>query len=185
MIAKNKEEQLNYFRNSVAMTVTLISFGMMFATLFLGYMLVRFNAQSWPPIEMERLPKLLPFISTLVMIGSSLSFIKFEKGSNKKLYWFITVLLGLCFLALQFNLWSSLAALGIFVSGGNVSSMIYAFTWLHAGHIVIALGLLAWLGYFVFRKPQMLSDIKIINVGKFWHFLGVVWLLMYLMLFVL
>ena len=173
------------FRNSVGMTVTLISFGMMFASLFLGYFLVRFNAPVWPPVEIENLPKLLPFLSTLVMGISSYTYYKFEKGEERKKFWIITFLLGMAFLGLQYSLWNALAASGILVANGNVPSMVYAFTWIHAVHIVVALGLVLWLGYYVFRKPSGLTKAKLINVGKFWHFLGVVWLMMYLMLFVL
>jgi cytochrome c oxidase subunit III len=183
MMAKRNE--LENFKNSVAMTVTLISFGMLFASLFLGYFLVRFNAPVWPPVEIENMPKLLPFFSTLVMGLSSLTYWKMEKGEEKKKFWTATFLLGVLFLGLQFALWSALSKIGILVTNGNVPSMVYAFTWLHAGHILLALGLVLWLGNFIFRKPEGLTEAKLINVGKFWHFLGVIWLLMYLMLFVL
>lgn len=173
------------FRNSVGMTVTLISFGMLFATLFLGYFLVRFNAPVWPPVEIENLPKLLPFLSTLVLGMSSFTYYKMEKGVERKKFWIITVLLGMGFLGLQFMLWKTLESSGILVSNGNVPSMVYAFTWLHAAHIFMALGLVLWLGYFIFRRPAGLTAQKLINVGKFWHFLGVIWFMMYLMLFVL
>jgi cytochrome c oxidase subunit 3 len=185
MTVKNSEIEMNNFRNSVAMTVTLISFGMMFATLFLGYFLVRFNAPTWPPVEIENLPKLLPFLSTLVIGFSSLAYYKLENGGHRKIFWFATVFLGVLFLGLQFALWKGLAQSGIFVANGNVPSMIYAFTWIHASHILIALGFVVWLGYFIFRKPEKLTEVKLMNVGKFWHFLGIIWLLMYLMLFVL
>ncbi len=184
-MTKGPANDLNHFKNSVAMTVTLISFGMMFASLFLGYFLVRFNAPAWPPVEIEKLPKLLPFLSTLVMGASSWTYFKLESGSEKKKYWLATMALGAVFLGLQFLLWNALAASGILVTNGNVPSMVYAFTWLHAGHIVAALGLVAWLGILIYRRPAELTDIKLINVGKFWHFLGVIWFLMYLMLFVL
>lgn len=186
MNTKTHAEQEILLRNSVAMTVTLISFGMLFGTVFLGYFLVRFNSPTWPPVEIENLPKLLPFLSTVVMALSSFTYFKFEKsGGAKKALWTSTVFLGLLFLALQWVLWGALKASGILVSNGQVPSMVYAFTWLHAGHIVMGLLALLWLGYFVFRKPVGLTEIKLINVGKFWHFLGVIWLVMYLMLFVI
>lgn len=185
-MTKNPENEMNNFRNSVAMTVTLISFGTMFASLFLGYFLVRFNAPVWPPVEIENLPKLIPFFSTLVMAASSFTYWKMEKESeNRKKFWLATTALGILFLVSQWSLWNALASSGIFVSNGNVPSMVYAYTWIHAGHIVIALGLLFWLGHLIFRQPQKVTEVKITNVGKFWHFLGVVWFIMYLMLFVL
>ena len=186
MMAKNPSNEYKMFQNSVAMTVTLITFGMLFATLFLGYFLLRSNAPVWPPVELENLPQLLPFLSTVVMAISSFTYWKFEKSEGKrKSFWTATVLLGVLFLGLQWTLWGALAASGILTSNGNAPSMVYGFTWLHAGHIVLALGTLLWLGYYIFRKPEGVTPMKLINVGKFWHFLGVIWLLMYLMLFVL
>jgi cytochrome c oxidase subunit 3 len=186
MIAKNGNDQLRTFQNSVAMTVTLISFSMMFASMFLGYFLVRFNAPAWPPVEIENLPKLLPFLSTVVIAFSSLAYYLMEKNESQRgRYWVLTSILGMTFLGLQWLLWGALQTSGILVANGNVPSMVYAFTWIHAGHIVLALGLVLWLGFFIFRKPSGLTPGRLINVGKFWHFLGVIWLLMYLMLFVL
>lgn len=186
MMTKNPGQDMEKFKSSVAMTVTLISFGMLFASLFLGYFLARFNAPVWPPVEIENLPQFLPFLSTVVMGLSSWTYFKLEKDAAKrKAFWFCTVGLGILFLVLQSALWNALASSGILVSNGNIPSMVYAFTWLHAGHIALALGLLLWLGFYIFRRPEKVTELKLINVGKFWHFLGAVWFLMYLLLFVL
>jgi cytochrome c oxidase subunit III len=183
-------EQMKLHQSSVAMTVALISWGMLFATMFLGYFLVRFNAPVWPPVEIAELPQVLPLFSTLVMLLSSLTYFQLEKKVLSELvtgkwYWSASVVLGVVFLVMQWLLWSSLKTSGILVSNGMVPSMVYAFTWLHAAHILLGLAALLWLGYFLFFKPQDVTNIKLINVGKFWHFLGVVWVLMYLMIFVL
>jgi cytochrome c oxidase subunit 3 len=137
MATKAQIQEEKVFQNSVAMTVTLIAFGMMFATLFLGYFLVRANTAVWPPVEIQNMPKLLPFLSTLVMGLSSLTYLKMEKSeSQRSLYWILTFAL-------------------------------------------------SWLGKYVLKKKEELTVIKLMNVGKFWHFLGVIWLLIYLMMFVL
>lgn len=177
-----KTQQYEIFKNSVAMTVTLISFGMLFLTLFLGYLLVRFNSATWPPVEIQGMPQLLPFLSTLVMGLSSLTYVMMEKKKSQIL-WTLTVVLGVVFLCLQWTLWAALKASGILASNGMVPSMVYAFTWVHAGHIVIGLLALLWLGYFLMRGK--VTQMKLTNVGMFWHFLGVVWLVMYLTLFVI
>ncbi len=179
-----KQESYKEFQSSVAMTVTLISFGMLFATCFLGYALVRFNSPSWPPVEIQGMPKLLPFLSTLVMALSSLCYWKLEqKPSEGKLWWSLTLVLGLVFLGLQWTLWQGLKEAGILVSNGMMPSMVYAFTWLHAGHIFLGLLGLLYVGHYLWRQTH--TALLLQNVGKFWHFLGVVWLVMYLTLFVL
>lgn len=186
MLTEAQAQEEKVFQNSVAMTVTLIAFGMMFATLFLGYFLVRSNSPMWPPVEIQNLPKLLPFLSTLVMGLSSVTYVLMERSAAKRsLFWSLTFALGVAFLVLQWILWGALKTNGILVSNGNVPSMVIAFTWIHAAHIILALIALAWLGRFVFIKKDELTVIKLMNVGKFWHFLGIIWLLIYLMMFVL
>lgn len=182
----NQNHEMKVIQNAVGMTVTLISFGMLFATLFLGYALVRFNSPIWPPVEIQNMPQLIPFLSTLVMALSSVSYYLLEnKAANRKLAWVCTFVLGILFLALQWKLWAALKTSGILVSNGMVPSLVYGFTWLHAAHIVLGLLGLLWIGFLIVLKPTAVSEFKLINVGKFWHFLGVVWLLIYLMIFVL
>ena len=186
MITKAQAQEEKLFQNSVAMTVTLIAFGMLFATMFLGFFLVRFNTPVWPPVEIQNLPIFLPLLSTLVMGFSSFAYYKLEHTEAKReFYWKLTFSLGLLFLVLQYLVWGELNRRGIFVTNGQVPSMVIAFSWVHAAHILLALGALLWLRPFIFKKKEGLTPIKLINVGKFWHFLGVIWLLMYLMMFVL
>ncbi len=182
--AQNLEEKM--FQQSVAMTVTLIAFSMLFATLFLGFFLVRFNTPMWPPVEIQGMPVFLPLLSTIIMAVSSFTYHRLQtREPMRGFYWKLTFGLGVSFLICQKLLWSALTAKGILVSNGNVPSMVIAFTWIHAAHIFMGLALLLWLGRFIFKKKEELTEIKLINVGKFWHFLGVVWLLMYLTMFVL
>lgn len=181
-----RNQEMLLVQNSVAMTVTLCSFAMLFATMFLGYFLVRSNVSVWPPIEIQGLPQGLPFFSTVVMLLSSLTYYFFEHKSNgRKTNFILTIVFGVLFLFSQWLLWGSLEDSGILVSDGMVPSMVYAFTWLHAAHIALALFLLLWLGFYVFFRTAGFNQIKVINVGKFWHFLGIVWILMYLLIFVL
>jgi cytochrome c oxidase subunit III len=186
MVQAQASREMKLMQNSIAMTVCLISFAMLFATMFLGYFLVRFNSPVWPPVEIENIPQLLPLLSTLVMALSSVAYYLFEKKAQaRKIYWSLTFLLGMSFLFLQCNLWHELNTRGILTSDGMVTSMVYAFTWLHAAHIALGLMALLWTGYYAFVKTASLTEILVMNVGKFWHFLGVIWLLVYLTLFVL
>ena len=181
-----RSQEMKFIQSSVAMTVTLCSFAMLFATMFLGYFLVRSSVNVWPPVEIQGMPQGLPFLSTMAIVLSSVSYYFFEhKTGGRKVNFILTIVLGISFLISQWLLWAALKESGILVSDGMVPSMVYAFTWLHAAHIAAAVFLLFWLGFYVFVRTEKLSALKVINVGKFWHFLGVVWILMYLLIFVL
>jgi cytochrome c oxidase subunit 3 len=170
--------------SSISMIVTLISFAMLFATLMMGFAIYRITSPVWPPQGMMRPSLIIPSLSTLSIFLSSLAFISFEKNPKKHKGLFLTMALGLMFMMFQFIFWNSLKAQGILASSGIFGSIIYAFTWIHAAHIVVALLLLGWL-IFKVRTTEASLENTISNIGKFWHFLGIVWAIMFLTIFVL
>ena len=99
----------------------------------------------------------------------------------------ISLILGFGFIGSQFTLWESLRDRGIFQGTGIYASLIYGFTWTHVGHMVLAVILKLWLVAKVFRVPELkeLKENVVKNISAFWHFLGVIWVLIYVTLFVL
>jgi cytochrome c oxidase subunit 3 len=174
--------------SSIAMVVTLVSFGMLFLTLMMSFALFRFTAPVWPPAGMVKPSLLLPSLSTFIIALSSYFYFSFEKnvfkGMADKRNLLVTLILGVAFMTSQFLFWNDLKSHGILVSSGIFPSIIYAFTWIHAAHIVAGLGLLMWL-YGTLKTPDAMTAVKVSNIGKFWHFLGIVWLIMFVTIFVL
>ena len=168
---------------SVSMVVALVSFGMLFLTLMMSFALFRFTAPVWPPAGMVRPSLIIPGLSTLFIAISSFCYMRFEKNINEKKFLVFTLLLGLAFMVSQFMFWHQLKSQGIFVSSGIFASILYSFTWIHAAHIVAALALLVWLFKGVEDKRK--AHLRVNSVGKFWHFLGIVWLIMFVTIFVL
>lgn len=171
--------------SSIGMTVALVSFAMLFATLMMGFAMFRFSAPVWPPAGMTKPSLVLPILSTLCIFLSSLSYVWFEKDISKKTGLIATIVLGLGFMLLQSLLWNQLSSQGVFVSSGIFPSIIYAFTWIHAAHIVAGLGLLFWLLNFALKVINAKARVRASSVGKFWHFLGIVWFIMFVTIFVL
>ena len=187
-----QENEMNKVQSSITMTVLLISFSMLFGTLFMGYMVYRVRATVWPPMGMNDLSLLYPSISTVMIVLSSVTYFLFEKQfrlektSTAKKLLLASLGLGLAFCASQFMVWSDLAFRGITQGSGIFGSMIYGFTWIHVAHVAIGIALLAWLTFKVknISTMEMKDTLRAKNVGMFWHFLGLVWLIMYLILFV-
>jgi cytochrome c oxidase subunit 3 len=171
--------------SSVAMIVVLISFAMLFATLMMGFAMFRFTAPVWPPSGMVRPSLVLPSLSTILIFLSSLSYIWFEKNIANKKGLIFTMIFGIGFMIVQSLFWHQLKSNGIFVSSGIFPSIIYAFTWIHAAHIVAALGLLFWLHFYALKENDTKTLLRVSSVGKFWHFLGIVWIIMFTTIFVL
>jgi cytochrome c oxidase subunit 3 len=177
--------------SSIAMTVVLVTFSMLFASFFLGFTVFRITSDVWPPMGFERIDLFLPSVSTILIALSSFTLWKFEKlffneNGEKKFWLTFTIFLGLAFMATQVMLWSDLHSKGIYVQDGVFPSIIYSFTWVHAAHVVVA-----WMTLF-YLVPALKSGIavpelenSVINEVKFWHFLGIVWLIMYVTLFLI
>ena len=177
--------------SSIAMILTLVSFSMLFATLMLGYFAYRFTSEVWPPLGMQRASLGLPTISTVIILLSSLTyylseaaFLKGEKSSFKG-YFFTTFVLGSAFMVSQIYLWKNLQVSGIYVDTTVFASIIYAFTWVHAAHVVGGLiALMLLIPTVQEKRDNKKSQIWLKNVGQFWHFLGIVWVIIYFGIFV-
>lgn len=177
--------------NNIAMIMTLVSFSMLFATLFMGYIFFRLTTDVWPPLGIADISLTIPTVSTVAIILSSISLLFFEKKfqnisvKNRRVFWVITFALGVLFMISQIKFWGFLKATGILVDSGIFASIIYAMTWIHAAHIVGGLCAL------MFLLPALKEGVnhaeiysRVQNVSKFWHFLGLVWLIIYFGMFV-
>lgn len=181
--------------SNIAMTVILISFSMLFGTLFLALTVYRFNAPVWPPLGMERVSLFLPLISTLIILLSSMTYFKFQKICQEKKNfqsakkWLNgTILLGILFFVSQLKFWFFLQSEGYFLATGIYSSVMYSFTWIHSAHIIMGLGVLAYV-HLKLRKNEQISDSGTLSLikhaGLFWHFLDIVWVLIFLTIFLI
>jgi cytochrome c oxidase subunit 3 len=168
--------------SSIAMTMVLVSFSMLFATMLLGYVVYRSQSTTWPPMGMSEVPLLLPTVSTIIIILGS---IFFSLSRDKVSFLYLSIISGVAFLISQIKLWALMKSMGLTVSAGIFTSLIYGFTWTHTAHILLALSLLLWL-LSIHREgfPYEKAELRFINVGKFWHFLTIIWIVIYFALFI-
>ena len=70
--------------------------------------------------------------------------------------------------------------------GGAYSALTYGLTWFHAIHVAIGALALSWLAYKGYRggyTPARHLSLRLWSM--YWHFVGVVWLIMFTLLFVI
>lgn len=178
-------------RKSFGMNLFLLSSTMMFGGLLLLYGMLRKGAPLWPPEGATHLPLLLPALATVVILGSSLVL---ERGVRavvrarpRQLIAPLcgTILLGLLFVALELRLWTQVWARGL-AANEPFGSTFYLITSFHGLHVVIAIGLLLWLLRGAVHTRYHGNDhVRVRLVARFWHFLGVNWALIFVLLFVL
>ena len=176
----------------LGMVIFLASWAMLFAAVFFAYGFVRTRLTAWPPEGLPRLPILWPAGNTVLLAASSVLLqvggARIRRGDARVLGPAVlgALLLGAAFLASQSVLWATLSRAGLDVrSGGPYASVFYGLTWLHAAHVVVGL---AGLGNVCWRAfAGEFSAAKYLPVRlwtMYWHFVGVVWLVMFVVVFV-
>ncbi len=133
------------------------------------------------------------FISTIVIILSSISFILAKKSLKQNkiqtttLWLLVTLLLGIAFIYNQFTGFKQLIAMGYNLTGptSNVTmSYIYLIAIVHIGHVIV--GLICLL-VVIFRNwmqkytPENMLGFKL--AATFWHFIDVLWIYLFLFLY--
>lgn len=170
----------------VGMVMALASWTMLFVALFFAYAVLRLRAPAWPPDGVAPLPRLLPFVNTLVLIASSVVLhfgVRAEAEETpgtlrRALLW--TLGLGSLFLALQLAVWVPLWRSGFRIDTDTYGSIFYGLTVFHALHVLAGLVVLAVLlpGAFSGRLASgRASSVRL--SAMFWHFVDAVWVVMF------
>jgi cytochrome c oxidase subunit 3 len=177
---------------SVGTIVWLSSELMFFAALFAMYFSIR---AADPALWREHTPVLdvwyaLPF--TLILVGSSvtcqLGVFAAERGDVFSLRrWFvISFFMGLAFLLGQANEYRMLVGEDIKINGDGYGSVFYLTTGFHGLHVTG--GLIAFIFYLIrttmgrFTPAQATAAIV---VSYYWHFVDVVWVALFFMIYIL
>jgi cytochrome c oxidase subunit III len=180
------------FTSSLGMVIFLASWAMMFSALFFAYGFVRTRAVVWPPVGAPELPLGLPALNTAIILISSFTFasglVALRRGQRRAFQLLVaaTFALGALFLGLQISVWRSLAQAGLHPSTGIYGSVFYGLTAIHALHVAAGLLILLWV--FMRSLRGTYSEHNYINIRlctMFWHFVDVVWFLMFVTLYVL
>jgi cytochrome c oxidase subunit 3 len=168
-----------------ALWLFIVSIVMLFAALTSAF-IVKQSDGNWLSFDLP-----VAFIwSTVIIALSSLTMqlayhaAKKDELGRLKLMLLATVVLGLGFLMVQYYSWSQLVADNIyFVSNYASGSFIYVFTGLHGIHLVSGLiFLLITFGAAVGSNVHSRKLLRIEMCTTYWHFLGGLWLYLYLFL---
>lgn len=159
----------------------LVSVFMIFAGFTSGYIVRRADG-NW-------LEFVLPngfLISTLVVLLSSVSMqwtlvqARRDNLDKVKIGLILTILMGVGFLFAQLNAYNQLVNMGLFLVGNPSSSFLYIITGMHALHIVSAIIVLFVIFANVFQykvHSKRMLGIRLATI--FWHFLGALWIYLY------
>ena len=184
------------------MVMFLCSEAMLFAGLIGGYIVLRLSrGEPWPPAGAPDIGVTWPLsgvnrlmiTNTLILVTSSFLFHGAEVAIKKKgkagLFWLLaTICAGATFLTIQGWEWHHLYEEGLwFNTYGIYGSCFFVVTGFHGAHVFIGLLLISWC---LFRQlfthcytPKHTTSLE--NVALYWHFVDVVWVFLYTILYVL
>jgi heme/copper-type cytochrome/quinol oxidase subunit 3 len=179
---------IDQHRGWYAMWCVIATEFMLFVCMFGAYYYLGTNKYRW---AQEMPPKLIyPIILLAILLSSSFVLkwgedqVKTENFGAARLALWITVLMGLAFLALQsveyVSHWKDLTPYS-----DSYGSIFYAITSLHAIHVVAGLLMLSYVGILPRYGETRGSPHHVYEtVALYWHFVDFVWIFIVLLLYV-
>jgi cytochrome c oxidase subunit 3 len=174
--------------SSTGIWVVLASITMSFAALTSALIVRQGSSFDWRHLD---LPRIL-YLNTLVLLASSITLevarsqlSAFMGGlshvvASPARWLYVTLFLGLLFVAGQYVAWMQLRSQGLFLATNPSSSFFYVLTAMHALHVLGGLGGLARVIHRFNRSILRKSTLD--ATSRYWHFMDALWVYLLLLL---
>ena len=166
---------------------------MLFGSLFSSYVILRSGAQSWPD-QSALLSVPLATLNTIVLISSSVTMVlawaALKAGSvpRYRLHMGLTILGGAAFMVVKAFEYGDKFSHGLAPSTDVFYGLYFTMTGLHAIHVLggmIVNGYLWGPGVRLWRtEPERFTN-RVEVAGLYWHFVDVVWIFLFPVLYLL
>ncbi|MBW7996200.1 MAG: heme-copper oxidase subunit III [Candidatus Glassbacteria bacterium] len=171
----------------------LIAEAAIFGGLFTHYFYHRHLLEYWPPAGTPEISTHYPAIATLILMFSSLTcefgLKAIEKGNKfrTKSWLLFTVALGLIFLSFQGFEWGVLLNQYAFTVETNIyGTMFYMMTGFHGLHVAVGIiFLILAYGRLELGHMNEKRHFSIIAASWYWHFVDVIWVLLFFSLYLI
>jgi cytochrome c oxidase subunit 3 len=179
-------------RQTLGILLFIVSEVMLFGAFFASYFFLRVvaNEGPWPPEPFE-LPVAVAFANTCILVSSSftmhwaLESIRANNRRGLQMGLMTTFLLGFTFLFIQVN---EYIHIGFSARDDAFGSIFYGLTGLHGAHVTVGLLLLAIANVRAFRGhygPDANDHLGVEVPGIYWHFVDVMWIIVFTSVYVL
>jgi cytochrome c oxidase subunit 3 len=162
---------------------------MLFGAFFTAYFFVRVSAGTPWPTPPYHLPVFIAGVNTAILVTSSftmhwaLQSIKRDNHAGLQAGLLLTFLMGLTFLLTQVREYSRI---GFAPKDGAFGTIFYCLTGLHGAHVFVGLLLLAAATARAFRGHYSSSAHHGVEIpGIYWHFVDVMWIVVYSTVYIL
>ena len=162
---------------------------MLFGAFFTAYFFVRVIAGSEWPQEPFHLPVFVAGVNTAILVTSSftihwaLQSIKRDNRAGLQAGLVLTLALGVVFLLTQAREYSRI---GFNPADGAFGTIFYGLTGLHGAHVFVGLTLLTFATVRAFRGHYSAAHHHGVEIpGIYWHFVDVMWIVVYATIYIL
>jgi cytochrome c oxidase subunit III len=177
------------------MWVAMISMTMFFAAITSYLLVKKGDAQNWVSFAIPQ-----AFLYSTICIALSSATIHFAQSMynamNKNMYklgMLITLILSILFAHFQIEGWKRLTDIGMPLNGHPSGSIVHVITYLHGAHYIFAIFFLILIYLLTFFKkadkeawklniPYTDRVLHFELLTSFWHYIGIVWIYLYLMM---
>ena len=163
---------------------------MFFGPLFFGYVHGRLTQPDAFTAGSHHMHIVLGTLNTAILMTSSLTMalaVRAARESRPVRIWLaLTALFGLAFLGIKASEWIMEYSEAANAGGGEARFyfLYYAMTGLHAVHLTIGVGVVAWLWTHA-RRFSAAYHMPVEVSGLYWHFVDIVWVFLYPMFYLL
>ncbi len=175
--------------SNMGMWLLIAALGMLFAASLVLYLVFRVTADQWPPPGQPPLPLGWLGFSTFAIIGSGLTMqlalhsVRQGRLSLLNTSLALTLALTAVFLFSQLQAWGVMLANKAYVQGNIYTGTFYLLTVLHAIHVLGGLIPLVAVTVQAFQRRFSAAHWQPVkNVVMYWHFLDVVWIIVFMTL---
>ena len=161
-----------------------------FGPLFFGYVHGRIGSPEAFVSGSHHMHVVLGTLNTAILMTSSLTMAlavrSSQEGKSLRIWLGLTALLGLAFLGIKGSEYWMEASEVAKASGAELEFyfLYFAMTGLHAIHLTIGIGIVAWLWWHAKRFGRDYHSPVEVS-GLYWHFVDVVWVFLYPMFYLL
>lgn len=174
---------------TLGMLLFIISEVMVFGAFFTAYFFIRIVTDNPWPAEGMHLPVAVAGVNTAILVSSSFTLhwaetsIKNGNRAGLRAGILATFLLGATFLFIQIN---EYVHVGFAAHDSAQASVFYGLTGLHGAHVAVGLTLLAIVTIRAFRghfSPESHRGVEV--PGIYWHFVDIMWIVVYTTVYIL
>ena len=174
--------------NLTGFIIFLCSESIIFLAFFSGFALLKLTSPEWLPEGVEGLETRLPLINTIILVSSSFVAYFAERCLHKKNlwgfrgFWLLTMAMGTYFVYGQYVEW---AELPFSLTSGVFGGTFYLLTGFHGLHVITGILLMALMLFRSFLPNNYTrGEMGVTSVSLFWHFVDVIWIILYVLIYV-